>query len=174
MTAALADSLDVELRERRDDDLDELVAVAARVHAVDQYPIFLPDGDFARFLTRPGPVAAWVAVRDEGIVGHVALNAETSGPVMRLAAELVPERRVVYVARLLVDPDARRQGVGRRLLEQAGGAAAELGHLPMLAVVDTPTAAAAISLYSGEGWEEVGRLSFHADIDELVFCSPAS
>jgi len=110
VAGALAESLDVEHRERRDDDLDELVAVAARVHAVDHYPIFLPHGDFARFLTRPSPVAAWVAVRDERIVGHVALNAETSGPVMRLAAELVPERRVAYVARLLVDPDARRQG----------------------------------------------------------------
>jgi len=174
VTAALADSLDVELRERRDDDLDELVAVAARVHAVDQYPIFLPDGDFARFLTRPSPVAAWVAVRDEGIVGHVALNAETSGPVMRLAAELVPERRVVYVARLLVDPDARRQGVGRRLLQQAVIAAAQFGHLPMLDVVDTPTAAVAISFYRREGWEEVGRVRFHADIDELVFRRPAS
>lgn len=64
----------------------ELVAVAARVHAEDHYPIFLPHGDFVRFLTRASPVAAWVAVRDERIVGHVALNAETSGPVMRLAA----------------------------------------------------------------------------------------
>ncbi len=173
MAGALAESLDVEHRERRDDDLDELVTVAARVHAVDHYPIFLPDGDFAWFLTRPTPVAAWVAVRDERIVGHVALNAETSGPVMRLAAELVPERRVAYVARLLVDPDARRQGVGRRLLEQAARAAAELGDLLMLDVVDTPTAAAAISLYRREGWNEVGRVKFDADVDELVFCGPS-
>lgn len=44
----------------------------------------------------------------------------------------------------------------------------------MLDVVDTPTAAAAISLYRREGWKEVGRVRFHADIDELVFRSPAS
>ncbi len=43
----------------------------------------------------------------------------------------------------------------------------------MLDVVDTPTAAAAISLYRREGWKEVGRVRFSADVDELVFCGPS-
>jgi hypothetical protein len=54
----------VDIRARRDDDLDELVTIAARVSAADDYPIFFPDRDFPRFLTRPKPVAAWVAVRE--------------------------------------------------------------------------------------------------------------
>jgi GNAT superfamily N-acetyltransferase len=164
----------VDVRARRDDDLDELVTIAARVHAADGYPIFLPDRGFARFLTRPKPVAAWVAVR-ERIVGHVALNAETSRPVMALVTNLALERPALFVARLLVDPEARRQGVGRNLLEQARRAAVDSGHCPMLHVVETPKAEAAISLYRGDGWEEVGRVPFDrsgAEVDELVFRGP--
>ncbi len=170
-----AESRVVDIRARRDDDLDELVTIAARVSAADGYPIFFPDRDLARFLTRPEPVAAWVAVRDERIVGHVALNAETSRPVMALAAKLAPERPALFVARLLVDPKARRKGVGRNLLEQARRAAVESGHCPMLDVVETPKAEAAISLYRGDGWEEVGRVPFGrsgAEVDELVFRGP--
>jgi len=46
-----------------------------------------------------------------------------------------PTRPVLFVARLLVDPDARRRGVGRTLLEQARRAAVESGHCSMLDVV---------------------------------------
>jgi GNAT superfamily N-acetyltransferase len=165
----------MEVRERHDNDFDQLVAVAARVRAVDQYPIILPDGDFNRFLTRPKPLAAWVAVRDERLVGHVALNAETSRPVMELVAGLTTELPPVYVARLLVDPGARREGVGRTLLEHARRAAVDSGHSPLLDVVDTPDTTAAISLYRRDGWEEVGRVSFELvdqAIDELVFRGP--
>lgn len=68
---------------------------------------------------------------------------------MALVAKLAPERPALFVARLLVDPEARRQGVGRNLLEQARRAAVESGHCPMLDVVETPKAEAAISLYRG-------------------------
>ena len=67
----------MEIRERRAEDLDQLVAMAARVRAADQYPIFLPDGDLDRFLTWPKPLVAWLAVNDEAPLGHVALNVET-------------------------------------------------------------------------------------------------
>jgi GNAT superfamily N-acetyltransferase len=165
----------VDVRARRNDDLDELVTIAARVSAADGYSIFFPDRDFARFLTRPKPVAAWVAVRDERIVGHVALNVETSRPVMALVAKLAPERSALFVARLLVDPEARREGVGRNLLEQARRAAVESGHCPMLDVVETPKAEPAMSLYRGDGLEKVGRVPFGrsgAEVDELVFRCP--
>lgn len=167
----------MEIRERRDDDLDQLFTVAARVKAIDKYPVFLPDGNLARFLTRPTPVAAWVAVRADEVVGHVALNPETSILVMRLVADLMSERGAIYVSRFLVDPAVRRQGVGRRLLEKARRSALDHGHVPMLDVVDTPTAKAAISLYRREGWKEVGRVSFElkdTEIDELVFLGPES
>jgi hypothetical protein len=58
--------------------------------------------------------------------------AETSRPVMALVAKLAPERPALFVARLLVDPEARREGGGRNLLEQARRAAVESRHGPML------------------------------------------
>jgi GNAT superfamily N-acetyltransferase len=167
----------MEIRERRDIDLDQLVTVARRVHEADRYPIFLPDDDFYGFLTRPKPAAAWVAVHHGSVVGHVALNVETSRPVMQLVAALDSKRPAVYVARLLVDPGARRAGIGRKLLEHARRAAVVSGHVPVLDVVDTPTAAAAISLYRSDGWDEVGRVSFDpvdAEMHELVFRGPSA
>lgn len=168
----------MQIRERRDDDLVQLVPVAARVHAADQYPIYLPDGDFERFLTRPQPLTSWVAIRCEEVIGHVALNASTSPPVMQLVEDLVaPGPPAVFVARLLVDPGARRYGVGRRLLEHARRSALASGYLPFLDVVNMPTATAAMSLYRQDGWQEVGRVSFELvgqEIDEVVFRAPSS
>jgi ribosomal protein S18 acetylase RimI-like enzyme len=77
----------------------------------------------------------------------------------------------------LVDPGTRRVGIGRELLEHARRAAVDSGHVPVFDVVDTPTAAAAISLYRRDGWEEVGRVSFDlvdTKIDELVFRGPSA
>jgi GNAT superfamily N-acetyltransferase len=166
------DSRAVEIRQRREDDLGDLVDVAARVHQVDDYPMFLPDGDLVRFLTRPTPIVAWVAVRGARIVGHVALHDTTSRPVMELVEDRAPTSTAAYVARQLVDPSSRGRGVGRRLLEHARRAAVEKGRSPFLDVVDTPTAAAAISLYRHAGWEEIGRVRFELvgeEVDELVF-----
>jgi len=166
---------DVEIRERRNEDLAELVAVAAQVQRVDNYPMFLPGGDLERFLTRPTPIAAWVAIRDHKIVGHVALNDSTSPPVMQLVEDRRPMNPPAYVARLLVAPSSRGDGVGRRLLEHARRAAVKAACSPFLDVVHTPSAASAISLYRHAGWEEIGRVSFDLvddEIQELVFCGP--
>lgn len=171
----MADSDAVEIRKRRDDDIDQLVRLAARVHEVDNYPMYLPGGDFASFLTHPKPSAAWVAVHGERIVGHVALNDETSRPVMQLVGNLAHTRPATYLARLLVDPDDRRAGVGRRLLEHAHRAAVDSGRSVFLDVVDTPTAGPAIALYRRAGWSEIGRVSFDLagdEIEELVFLGP--
>lgn len=165
----------VEIRERSTTDLDELVTVAARVHNVDNYPIFLPGDDLVRFLRSPTPMAAWVALRGGQLIGHVALNDSTSRPVMQLVEDRSPTLPAVYVARLLVEPDSRRLGVGWRLLEHARRAAIDLGRSPFLDVVDTTTGAAAISLYRNAGWEEIGRVSFDLvgdAFEELVFCGP--
>jgi GNAT superfamily N-acetyltransferase len=168
----------MQVRERCGDDLDELVAIAARVHRADAYPIYLPDGDFIRFLTRPKPLAAWVALLGGDVVGHIALNAEASPPVMRLVRDVVTDGAVAFVARLLVDPSARRRGAGARLLDHARSEAIARGLVPMLDVVDTPSASAAISLYRRQGWQEEGRTTFTVgdgrEFEELVFRGPAS
>jgi predicted N-acetyltransferase YhbS len=165
----------VDIRERREDDLDELVAVAARVKRVDGYPRFVAESDLARFLTRPKSMMAWVAVREGRIVGHVALNDTTTAPVMQLVEDRGSSQPAVYVARLLVDPTERRDGVGRGLLHQAQRAAVEAVRSPFVDVVDTPSAAAAISLYRCSGWVEIGRVRVDLvgnDVNELVFCAP--
>lgn len=166
----------MDIRARSDDDLDDLVAVAARVHEADGYPLHLPDGDHRRFLTRPPALAAWVAVADGRAIGHAALNETTSRPVMALVADHEPSARPVYVARLLVDPAARRRGVGRALLDEAARAAVASWWTPFLDVVDTPSAAPAIALYRRAGWEQIGRCRFELvgrELDELVFRAPA-
>jgi GNAT superfamily N-acetyltransferase len=132
------------VRPRRAGDLDDLVGLASRVRAADGYPAFLPDDDLPRFLTRPEPLRAWVYEHGGRIVGHVALNTETSPPVMRLAGACGVNGTAAFVARLLVDPSARRLGYGTHLLDHARRAAIDLGLIPLLNVV--ATSAAAISL----------------------------
>jgi GNAT superfamily N-acetyltransferase len=83
---------------------------------------------------------------------------------------------VIYVARLLVEPSARRSGIGRALLKQALREAVSSGHVAVLDVVDIPTAAPAIALYRSEGWVETARVSFELGdlhLEEIVFTGPA-
>ena len=167
----------MELRDRHAGDLEDLVALAARVHEADAYPMYLPEGDLTRFLTRPEPFAAWVAVQGEQLLGHVALHSETSPPVMELISELSGERPPLYIARLMVDVDARRAGAGRRLLDRARREAVAAGCIPYLDVVEQHSESAAIALYRDEGWEEIGRVRFaFADgaLDEVVFRGPST
>lgn len=164
------------IRERTVADIPDLVDIIGRVHEQDRYPIFLPDGDVERFITRPKSVASWVAVDDAGnVVGHVALNAETSKPVMELVDDMAGSAPALYVSRLFVDPSHRGTGAGHALLESAWLAAVSSGHCAALDVVEIPTAAQAIALYRRAGWNEIGRVTFDlADLEltELVFLGP--
>ena len=75
------------------------------------------------------------------------------------------------IARLLVDPDARRRGIAGALLETARSAAAAANRVPVLEVVESSHAA--ISLYRRSGWVEVGRTALPLpdgrELSELVF-----
>jgi ribosomal protein S18 acetylase RimI-like enzyme len=163
------------IRPRSSSDLNELVDVAARVHAVDGYPAYLPGRDFYRFLTDPGPLAAWVAEDDGRIVGHIAVNSHSHRAVMEVVRRAGIPGRVGVVARLLVDPGVRRQGVGAALLEQAREHIVCLGRIPVLDVVASATPA--VSLYQDAGWRKIGEALFvvpgHA-ITELIFAAPDS
>jgi GNAT superfamily N-acetyltransferase len=159
------------VRCRTDDDLAALEQVVARVRAVDDYPTYLPDDDYRRFLTRHASLDAWVAELDGRICGHVALNAESSPAVMRVLREAGVTGAVGVVARLLVDPPARRQGVARELLQTARSAADAGQRTPVLDVVESSRSA--IALYRSAGWVELGRTSFvlpdGRELPELVF-----
>jgi GNAT superfamily N-acetyltransferase len=80
---------------------------------------------------------------------------------------------VGVVARLLVDPAARRSGIGAALLQKATSHVVSLGLTPVLDVV--ASAAPAVLLYRSLGWNQIGRVSLDVpgqSIPELVFALP--
>ena len=162
----------VQFRERAATDLVALAEVARRVRATDGYPVYLPGDDYERFLTQPVPIGAWVAEADNGkLAGHVALNLKASPAVISALRAAGVTGSLGVVARLLVDPDCRRTGLGARLLDRACSEALSLNLVPVLDVVVSSTAA--IALYRRQGWTEVGATWIEFPdgkrIGELVF-----
>ncbi|GGM42230.1 hypothetical protein GCM10011608_28630 [Micromonospora sonchi] len=115
------------------------MAVLREVHDADGYPLTWP-ADPARWLTPAGLLDAWVAMDGHGaILGHVLLarTEQAAGPVAE-------------VGRLFVAPQARRQAVGRRLVEHALIVADDQRMPLVLEVVDGDSAASA--MYEATGW----------------------
>ena len=144
------------------------------VRSADRYPAYLPDNDFQRFLTEPEPRAAWVAVEDRRLVGHVALNDESTPGATAVVRDAGITEPVGFIARLLVDPSVRGTGIGRDLLAHAHAAALADGLVPVLDVVEH--ARKAISLYESTGWVRLGSadlaLPDGTSITELVYRGP--
>src|SRR5262252_10413952 len=69
----------VRLTTRRAGDLDGCVALLARVHAADGYPVHWPE-DPGRWLTPDELLGAWVAWRSGALAGHVCLCPAETGP----------------------------------------------------------------------------------------------
>jgi GNAT superfamily N-acetyltransferase len=140
------------IRPRVPEDLPHCLAVLRRVHEVSGYPAGWPR-DPAGWLTPAGLEAAWVAVHDDTIVGHAALvRGVTASCLLHATGREASE--LGGVARLYVDPTARRTGRARELLEAAAGYAVANGLQPVLDVVDDGLAA--IALYETAGWRLVG------------------
>ena len=149
----------MQVRPRRYSDLDACEQLMRAVHENDGYPRRLPS-DLRGFIVWPSAIRAWVADVDGAVVGHVALRATGSREVMNLAASVIgiaPEWFGV-VARLVVSPTVRRQGVGRSLLETATEHAAAVALTPILEV--TTNLRAAIDLYETCGWLRMSRPPF--------------
>jgi GNAT superfamily N-acetyltransferase len=167
----------VEIRPRADADLAACERLAEVVHVHDGYPVYLP-GDLRAFLAEPDALAHWVAVEGGEVVGHVALHPVGSDAMMALATDKTGMSASEFgvVARLLVSPAARRLGIGRQLLDRAGGCARQLGRRPILEVVDRH--ASAVRLYESRGWNCLGRIVVtfgrSEPITELVFIGPGT
>lgn len=168
--------MDVTVRARGEADLAPLEALAREVHRRDGYPPYLPGGDFRRFLAGEEPLGAWVAEESDTLVGHIALHRRSSEAVMSLAAEALgaDAGSVAVVARLLVRPGRRRQGIGRLLLSEATGEAVRLGCHPILDVATRFNAA--IALYEAAGWQRLGTVAVllgDVELAEHVYSYPA-
>ena len=137
------------IRLRVPDDMPECVAVLRRVHEMNGYPVRWPR-DPTGSLTPAGLEAAWVAVDRDFIVGHAALVRGVSASCL-LHATGRGASELGGVARLFVDPTARRAGHARELLDTATSHAVAHGLQPVLDVVDDGLAA--IALYESAGWQ---------------------
>lgn len=166
----------MEIRDRTVEDLKACAAIARIVRDRDGYPPRLPH-DLVGFVTVPAACSAWVAVDAGVVVGQVVLNPTSSPPVMAVAAAATgaPPGGLVVVARLLVAPEARRRGVGRRLLLAATEGAHRLGRRPVLDVATHY--AGAVALYEACGWRRGGevdvRIGSGRPLREYVYVGPA-
>ncbi|CAL9634422.1 GNAT family N-acetyltransferase [Streptomyces sp. NPDC057837] len=97
-----------------------------------------------------GRLAVWAAPDGDRVLGTVSL-AFPAKPNSRHRAELV---------KLMVHPDARGRGLGRRLLATAENAAAAAGIT--LLHLDTETGSPAERLYRSAGWTPVGVIPDYA------------
>lgn len=164
------------VRPRTTEDLDACIAVARAVHARDGYPPYLPDGDFTRFLVSADALAVWVATDGSQILGHVALHQRSTPAVMALATGALDrdDDQLAVVARLLVVPEQRRQGIATRLLDVAVAHARASDRTPILDVwTGLPDA---IAMYDHLGWRRLGPIAFtppgRDPMQEIVYVSP--
>ncbi|MCW2812235.1 MAG: putative GCN5-related N-acetyltransferase [Friedmanniella sp.] len=149
---------DVLIRVRSESDVPACVAMMRRTHELDGYPRYWRS-DPAAFLRGRAETAAYVAVRDGGLVGHVALHSAEGDPALPVVQRATdrPAEQLAVVARLLVSPTARRGGVGQALLDRAVQHAHARDQLPVLNVL--PEDVAPRTLYERAGWRPVGEVT---------------
>ncbi len=94
-------------------------------------------------LREPFP-QGWVAERDGELVGFLEGQPLHTSPVLE-------QPRTALIANLYVDPSARRQGVGRTLVETFARAAASAGH-PALEVGTLTADERAVAFWRGLGF----------------------
>lgn len=165
----------MELRVRREGDLDACERLARVVHATDGYPPRCAD-DLRVFVSAADALGAWVAESEKGIVGHVALMSRSSRLVMGVgsAATGRPPEELCVVARLFVSPTERSAGIGSSLLALAADAGLARGLRPILDVAAHLDDA--IRLYERAGWICAGQVTVEfqeeAPLEELVYIGP--
>ncbi|MFJ5272255.1 GNAT family N-acetyltransferase [Streptomyces sp. NPDC088358] len=141
------------VRQRADGDVEECVRVLAEVHQLDGYPVNWPDQP-GEWLSRGPLLGSWVVELEGRLVGHVSLSQSGEGD---LAPMLWSERNgatrgmTAVVGRLFVAPQARGHRIGALLIGRAVEEARRRDLHPVLDVVTSDTAAAA--LYERLGWE---------------------
>ncbi|WP_405982345.1 GNAT family N-acetyltransferase [Streptomyces sp. NBC_00158] len=142
----------MDVRPREAEDLGACVRALAEVHHGDGYPVDWPDRP-REWLSPPALLGSWVAERDGRLAGHVGLcrnGPGDSAPELWSRRTGLPARDTAVVSRLFVAPGARGRGIGALLIARAVREARLLALHPVLDVVASDTAAAA--LYERLGW----------------------
>jgi len=112
-------------------------------------------------LARSEAEAYWQGVLGPGVVLLVAQSgSRILGTVQLQLAMRANGRHRAEVAKLMVHPDARRQGLGRRLMEAVEVAARREERT--LLVLDTRAGDPSNGLYSSLGFVEAGRIPDYA------------
>ncbi|RSN91151.1 GNAT family N-acetyltransferase [Streptomyces sp. WAC 05379] len=164
------------IRPRTDEDVPSAAAALVKVHDTDGYPV---EGvnDPETWLTPPDLLAAWVAVLDQRVVGHVALSHPHGEDAVSLWLEQSQdtEGQVAVLARLFVTPEARHGAIGKQLMQAATNHAGEHGRRLVLDVMAKDTAA--MRLYERLGWRRIGtaKHTYGAaqQIEAICYVSPA-
>lgn len=163
------------IRLRADADVEPCGAIMIKTHRLDGYPRYARNAN-AGFVRSSAEISAWVAIRDDQVVGHVALHRAGGDPVFKLAhaATGLPAEELAVVARLVVDPDVRGGGVGSRLLQHASAEAHRRGLRAALDVVQD--AEPAWRFYERQGWRRLGPdhipITGEVPLDVFVYLSP--
>ncbi|MGW2821319.1 GNAT family N-acetyltransferase [Streptomyces sp. NPDC001443] len=146
------------VRGRTEDDLADCVRLLAEVHRRDGYPVNWPERP-ATWLTPASALGAWVAEVEGRPAGHVGLSRAAEGdlaPVVWSERAGLPVESAAVLGRLFVAAAARGHGLGGLLVGRAVREARRHGLHPVLDVVASDTAAAA--LYERLGWERLATV----------------
>ncbi|MER5433498.1 GNAT family N-acetyltransferase [Streptomyces sp. NPDC002588] len=121
------------------------------------------------WLTQPSLITSWVAELDGRTVGHIGLSRSDAGdaaPGLWSARTGASVDATAVISRLFVAPSARGHGIGSLLMAQAVGESRARGLHPVLDVVATDTAAAA--LYERLGWQLLATVEQQWSPDQRV------
>ncbi|GGQ36226.1 MULTISPECIES: GNAT family N-acetyltransferase [Streptomyces] len=147
------------IRDRTHHDLNPCADVLAQVHEHDGYPVNWPAAPDA-WLTPPALLHAWVAELHGTLTGHIGLSRSDPGdaaPSLWSARTGASPDATAVISRLFVAPSARGHRIGAALMTRATAQARTRGLHPVLDVVATDTAAAA--LYERLGWQLLGTVN---------------
>lgn len=112
-------------------------------------------------LPRAEATSYWRGVLDPGVILLVAEQAgRIVGTVQLQLALRANGRHRAEVAKLMVDPSARRLGIGRQLMQAIGPIARREGRT--LLVLDTREGDPSNALYLSMGYQEAGRIPRYA------------